>query len=176
MAAAAAGFTATDLLVDGFDRVKQTVHSVLDSADGDALAYRPDAQANSIAWLIWHLTRVQDDHISELAGAEQTWTADGWADRFGLPFEPGATGYSHDTDEVAALGSASKENLGGYYDAVHERTMTYLATIGASDFDRVVDTNWDPPVTLAVRLISVINDDTQHVGQAAYVLGLAQRR
>jgi len=168
--------TATDLLVDGFNRVKETVHAVLDAASQDDLGYRADAEANSPAWLIWHLTRVQDDHVSELAGAEQTWTADGWADRFALPLQPEATGYGHGADEVAALGSATAEHLGGYYDAVHERTMTYLATLADSDFARIVDTNWDPPVTLAVRVVSVINDDTQHVGQAAYALGLAQRR
>lgn len=168
-------FTATDLLVDGFSRVKETVHAVLKAASQDDLGYRADAAANSPAWLIWHLTRVQDDHMADLAGAEQTWTADGWAERFGLGFEPGATGYGHDADEVAALGSTSAEHLGGYYDAVHERTMTYLATLADSDFARVVDTNWDPPVTLAVRVVSVINDDTQHVGQAAYAVGLSQR-
>ena len=38
--------------------------------------------------------------------------------------------------------------------------------------DRVVDRTWDPPVTLGVRLVSILDDDTQHAGQAAYVRGL----
>jgi hypothetical protein len=41
-----------------------------------------------------------------------------------------------------------------------------------ADLDRVVDKRWDPPVTLGVRLVSVVDDDAQHVGQAAYVRGL----
>jgi hypothetical protein len=43
----------------------------------DQLSFRIDPDANTIAWLIWHLTRVQDDHIAGAMGAEQLWTADG---------------------------------------------------------------------------------------------------
>jgi len=31
-------------------------------------------------------------------------------------------------------------------------------------------------VTLGVRLVSVVNDTTQHVGQAAFVRGVLERR
>lgn len=43
------------------------------------------------------------------------------------------------------------------------------------DLKRAVDESWDPPVTLAVRLVSVISDGRQHAGQAAYVRGLVKR-
>ena len=65
--------------------------------------------------------------------------------------------------------------LAGYHDAVHARTLDYLATLAEVDFARIVDTRWTPPVTLAVRLVSVLADDLQHVGQAAYLRGLAER-
>jgi hypothetical protein len=38
----------------------------------------------------------------------------------------------------------------------------------------VVDASWDPPVTLGVRLVSVISDDLQHAGQAAYLRGMIE--
>ena len=52
------------------------------------------------------------------------------------------------------------------------RTHGYLATLTAGDLDRIVDERWDPPVTLGVRLVSIVDDDIQHAGQAAYVRGL----
>jgi hypothetical protein len=55
---------------------------------------------------------------------------------------------------------------------VHEQTLGALRSVAAKDLERVVDDNWDPPVTLGVRLVSVLSDDLQHVGQAAYVRGL----
>ena len=109
-----------------------------------------------------------------MAGTEQAWTADGWAERFGLPFPAGSTGYGHGSDEVAAV-RADADLLLGYYDAVHTRTLSYLDTLADADLDRVVDDRWDPPVTLGVRLVSVADDDIQHAGQAAFIRGIVGR-
>jgi hypothetical protein len=84
---------AIDLLTDAFGRLPDLVHAAVRDLSPDQLTFRIDSDANTIAWLIWHLTRVQDDHLAEVMGAEQLWTADGWADRFGLPFDVTATGY-----------------------------------------------------------------------------------
>lgn len=166
---------ATELLIDGFGRVRDNVHAVLDGLPGADLTFRPEPTANTIAWLVWHLTRVQDDHVAEVAGAEQVWTSDGWFERLGFPFDPAATGFGQSADEVAAVDVDSGALLAGYHDAVHERTLAYVSTLTDPDLDRVVDEAWNPPVTLAVRLVSVIDDDAQHIGQAAYVRGLAKR-
>ncbi|GAA1709650.1 DinB family protein [Isoptericola hypogeus] len=162
------------LLTDAFGRVAEEAHRVLDGATPELLGYRPDPDSNTVAWLVWHLTRVQDDHVADVAGAEQRWTAGGWAERFGLPLGRSDTGYGHSPDEVAAV-RPDGGLLRGYLDDVHAATAAYVATLTGQDLDRVVDTRWDPPVTLAVRLVSVVADDLQHVGQAAYVRGLAER-
>lgn len=166
--------TSPDLLTDAFDRVQDAVHSAVDGLSPEQLRYRPDKGANSIAWLVWHLTRIQDDHIAGVAGHEQVWTAADWAAKFELPFKESATGYGHGPDEVAAV-QASAELLADYYDAVHERTLEYVAGLTEEDLARVVDEYWDPPVTLAVRLVSVIADDLQHAGQAAFLRGTLHR-
>jgi hypothetical protein len=113
--------------------------------------------------------------VSHVAGVEQAWTADGWYDRFGVPFSPSDHGYGHSDDQVSDV-RVSGELLRGYLDSVHARTVGYVQTLKDADYDRVVDTNWDPPVTLGVRLVSVISDDLQHAGQAAYVKGVLLRR
>jgi hypothetical protein len=163
------------VLLDGFGRIAEETHAVLDGATREMLTYRPDADANSIAWLVWHLTRIQDDHVADVAGVEQRWTADGWYDRCALPFPPEAHGYGHTSADVAQV-DVDAALLLGYFDAVHQATMGYVAGLRDDDLDRIVDTRWDPPVSLGVRLVSVIADDLQHVGQAAYVRGLAERR
>jgi hypothetical protein len=162
---------ALDVLGDLFERVATDLHGAVEGLDEAALTHRVGGSANSIAWLAWHLTRVQDDHVADVAGTEQVWTAQGWAARFGLPFETDATGYGQGSDEVAAV-RADAELLLGYFDAVHERTLQYLGEIDEDDLDRIVDRRWDPPVTLGVRLISVADDDIQHAGQAAFVRGV----
>ncbi len=163
------------LLAEAYGRIHGEVPRVLDGLDQALLGARVDPGANSIAWLVWHLTRVQDDHVADAFGTEQVWTEDGWADRLGLPFDPSATGYGQGRGDVGALGSVPAELLLGYHDAVHARTLELLAGLRPEDLDRVVDTRWDPPVTLGVRLVSVLSDDLQHVGQAAYVRGVLTR-
>jgi uncharacterized damage-inducible protein DinB len=164
-----------EIFTDAFTRINEAVHAIVEGLDEAQLTFRADAEANSIAWLLWHLTRVQDDHISEVAGVEQAWTEGGWADRFALPFDRDATGWGHKPDEVGQV-RASGDLLSAYSDAVTARTTGYLKNLSAPDLDRVVDRRWDPPVTLGVRLVSIVEDDFQHIGQAGFVRGLVQRQ
>ena len=166
---------ATDILVDGLERSRDNVHAVVDGLNRDQLAARLDTGANSIAWLVWHLTRVQDDHVADVAGTEQVWIADGWAKRFGLPFDDRDHGYGHSSEQVGEV-VVDGALLRAYHDAVHQRSVEYVASLEDADLARVVDRRWDPPVTLAVRLVSVVDDCAQHVGQAAFVRGVLERR
>jgi uncharacterized damage-inducible protein DinB len=168
--------TSAELLLDGFGRVREIVHEVVDSLSADDLAYRVDPDANTIGWLVWHLTRVQDDHIADAAGIDQVWTTKGWMQRFGLPFEPSEHGYGQSSEEVGQVRVSSHELLTGYYDAVHQQTLDFVEDVTDAALARVVDERWDPPVTLAVRLMSVISDDLQHAGQAAFIRGVLSRR
>jgi uncharacterized damage-inducible protein DinB len=162
---------AARLLADAFTRIGDDAASVVDGLSPEQLARRVSPGANPIGWLVWHLLRVQDDHVADVAGTEQVWTADGWRDRFDLPYEAAATGYGQSADEVAALETTS-ELLAGYAAAVTAATQSWLTGLEDDDLDRVVDDAWDPPVTLGVRLVSVLGDDLKHLGQAEYVAGL----
>jgi Protein of unknown function (DUF664) len=159
-----------DLLTDGFGRVREVAGSVVDGLSVGQLSYRMEPDANSIGWLVWHLARVQDDHVGDAAGMEQVWTSKGWVARFGLPFDDRATGYGHTSEEVAAV-QVDADLLSGYLEAVHAQTIGFLETLRDTDLDRIVDESWDPPVSLGVRLMSVISDDLQHAGQAAFIRG-----
>jgi hypothetical protein len=162
-----------ELLIDAFGRIRGIVHRVVEGASAELLGYRADPEANTIAWLVWHLTRGQDSQVADVAGTDEVWF-DEWADRFALPLPKESTGYGHSNSEVGAV-VAAPELLLGYHDAVQDATVAYLETLSGADLDRVVDSSWDPPVTLGVRLVSVLGDDWQHAGQAAFVQGIAKR-
>lgn len=167
--------TSADVLIDAYERVREQALSAVRGLNRDQLAHRIDPDANSIAWLVWHLTRVQDDHVADAAGSEQVWIDGGWVDEFGLPLDRYDTGFGHTSDQVAAV-RASANLLSQYHDAVHERTAAYVAGLSDADLDEVIDESWDPPVTLGVRLVSVIGDGMQHAGQAAFVRGVLKRQ
>jgi uncharacterized damage-inducible protein DinB len=162
----------SDVYGYAYDQIHETLLRTLDGLDVEDLHRRVAPDANPIGWLAWHLLRVQDDHVAEVAGREQVWTAQGWAERFGLPFDPGETGYGFDADQVTATRIPSVDLLTGYAEAVHAQSSEFLAALTDDALDRVVDDRWDPPVTLGVRLVSVIGDDFQHLGQIGYARGL----
>jgi Protein of unknown function (DUF664) len=163
---------ASDLLVETFDRLPDLVRSAVHGLTPEQLRWAPAPGANSVGWLVWHLTRIQDDHVADLLGQDQVWVNGDWAAHLGIDADPFDTGYGHSAAQVAAVRPDGPTVLVEYYDAVAARTRDMLRDLTAADLDRVVDTSWDPPVTLGVRLVSVANDDLQHVGQAAYVRGL----
>ncbi|KQY59936.1 hypothetical protein ASD11_10545 [Aeromicrobium sp. Root495] len=163
----------TALLQDSFDRVRDLVASVTDDLDLEAATFRVDAEANTVAWLVWHLTRIQDDHVAGLSDEEQAWES--WRERFDLPFDDDATGYGQSSDDVAAV-RVDGELLAGYHADVDALTRRYLDSLTTEELERVVDERWDPPVTASARLVSVLGDCLQHLGQASFVLGVASRR
>jgi hypothetical protein len=164
-----------ELLLDAFGRIRETVEAVLEDIDDEVLVRRPAGTGNSIAWLIWHLSRVEDAQVAAAARLEQVWTAKGFVGRFDLPLFKRDTGYGHTTDQVDAV-RARPELLLDYYDAVHRQTVGVLKSLSDTDLERVVDKGWDPPVTFGVRLVSTFADCLQHVGQAAYAKGLAPKK
>lgn len=171
--------SSAELLTDAFDRIRETVHSAVEGLSPQQLAYRVDADANPIGWLIWHLTRVQDDHIAAAFGVPQVWETGGWAARLGLPEDTMEIGYGHSSAQVADVSarvSASPALLTDYHDAAYEQTVKHVSAITDADLERIIDRSWNPPVTLSVRLVSVINDDAQHVGQASFVRGILLRQ
>lgn len=165
---------ALDILSDGFDRVREGVREVAETLTVEQLETRPADDANSIAWLLWHASRVQDAQMADLAGTPEVWVAGGWAERFGLPLDPSDTGYGHTPEQVASVRGVTAEQLVGYQDATAARTKEILAGLEEPDLVRVIDVSYDPPVTVGVRVLSILADDLEHVGQAAFVRGMIE--
>lgn len=162
-----------DLLTDSFTRVAELVEDLTDGLTPEIATYRVDPDANTVAWLLWHLTRVQDDHVAGVARSEQVWPS--FSARFGLPFGDDSIGYGHSSDDVAAVRPPA-DLLAEYHAAVHAASLRCVAGVDEAALARVVDASFDPPVTAAVRLVSVLGDCLQHAGQAAFVRGVAERR
>ena len=161
-----------EVYLELFGRIGPLVHAAVDGLDADQLVAQPRPGTNPVGWLVWHLTRLQDHHVSELLGEDQLWPA--WAERFALIPDPWNIGFGHTAADVAAVRPESAEVLVGYFDAVYARTRGLLESVTPASLSEIVDRNWEPPVTLGVRLVSVADDSLQHVGQALYVRGLVE--
>ncbi|MFI5047421.1 MAG: DinB family protein [Acidimicrobiia bacterium] len=161
-----------DVYLELYGRIPSLVRAAVDGLDHAALVKSPGPGANPVGWLVWHLTRVQDHHVSELLAGDQLWTGGGWAARFGRDAAPNDVGFGHTAEQVALFDPVGAALLVEYHEAVDARTRDYLGTLIDADLDRIVDRRWDPPVTLGVRLVSVADDSLQHGGQALYARGI----
>src|SRR4051794_28218030 len=159
-------------LIELYGRIPPLARRAVEGLDVDTLVRPPAPGANTIAWLVWHMGRIQDDHIAAVLGEDQLWVTGDWAPQFGLDPDPHNTGFGNTPEQVAAVRPQRPEVLNEYLEAAWARTQPMLAGLSADDLDRVVDKRWNPPVTLGVRLVSIAEDGLQHAGQASYIRGL----
>lgn len=168
---------AKDLLIDAFERVRGILQRTLKGLTLEDAHRQPGPEVNSIGWLVWHLTRVQDTGVSGLAGLEQAWISQGWHVQFQMAADSENDGFGHTPEQVAAFRAPSVQMLLDYHESVLERTKAYVAGLAPADYDRTLDEpQWQPPPTVGVRLVSLISDNMQHAGQAAYLRGLFHGR
>lgn len=160
---------AFDILHDGFDRVSAELPDALAGLSVDVLTWQPTPQANSIGWLAWHIGRCEDAQMAVIGGTSEVY-ADGWAERFDLPYPATDIGYGQSAEQVRAFRVDEPQLLSDYYAAVAAATRQILSGLAPDDLDELVD---DPyQVSVGVRLVSIINDITQHLGQISYLRGL----
>ena len=164
-----------DLMVDAYGRIIEIMERVLDGLSEEDLNWQPRPDSNSIGWLAWHLTRVQDDHIASLMGEEQLWVKGGWHARFDRAADVKDMGFGHTPEDLAAFKSPGVDTLLGYHRAVLARSQAFFPTLSQADLDRELNEPWFQPLpTVGVRIISLLGDNLEHAGQMAYIRGLRQ--
>ncbi len=158
------------LFSDIYERISQVLERALDGLTVDDLNQQPNPDSNSMGWLAWHLTRVQDRGIAGLMGEEQLWVKDGWHSRFNRPHDPQDFGLGHSPEDLAAFKSSDVQTLLAYHRSVLEQTKHFISSLSESDLDRKVNHPVYP--TVGANLVGSISDNLQHAGQIAYVRGL----
>ncbi|MGE3536690.1 MAG: DinB family protein [Candidatus Tectimicrobiota bacterium] len=163
-------------LLTALERNWEMVDATLAPLDEAIMARRPTEQCNSIAWILWHMTRVVDTFIhTRLRAQAQLWIKDGWAGQFGMPADPDERGVGWTAAQVVNWSAPARSVQLGYYEALKQATRTYLRSLSDADLEvrRVI-----PPVpeprSVAAALGQMTWDNVAHGGQIAYLRGLFQ--
>ena len=164
-----------ELLTDGYGRILTILENALKGLTQDDLNWQASKDSNSMGWLAWHLTRVQDTNIARMMGDEQVWIKDGWHAKFNRPADPRDTGFGNTPEDIAAFRSPETKILIDYHKTVLERTKGYFQSLSPADLERELnEPQFQPLPTVGVRLISIMADSLQHAGQISYMRGLRQ--
>ncbi len=152
-----------------FTRISQVLETVLDGLTENEINQQPNPECNSIGWMVWHLTRVQDMFIAMLSNNEQVWITEKWYGKFGRDADAKDIGYGHRPEDLANFKVPDTKTLSDYHHAVLEKTKQYTNKLSPEELDRVIDDSRAP--TVALRLTAFISDNLQHAGQVAYLRG-----
>lgn len=162
---------ATAILHNAATRPAEAAERLRSSLTPDVLNAHPGGHDNSVAWLLWHTGREIDLQTAALADTEQVWTDRGYAEKTGIGSVGDGLGLGHTSAAAREIRSDHGDSLVDYLQEVTDVLVTYISGLSDEDLDEVIDEDWDPPVTRGVRLVSIIDDAAQHVGQAAYAVG-----
>ena len=152
-----------------FTRISQVLETVLDGLTENEINQQPTPECNSIGWMVWHLTRVQDRFIAMLSNNEQVWITEKWYGKFSREADAKDIGYGHRPEDLANFKVPDTKTLLDYHHAVLEKTKQYTNKLSPEELDRVIDDSRAP--TVALRLTAFISDNLQHAGQVAYLRG-----
>lgn len=166
--------TANDILIDLARRPMQSAEALRPLLTPGLLNAHPH-HPNSIAWLLWHAAREIDEQLAVISGETPLWITEGFNERFALEVEANEIGYGHTPEQARAVVVTDPDLLLEHLTAVTDALVAFISRLDDAELGRIVDDSWDPPVTLAVRLVSMASDASEHVGQAAYIAGMGER-
>ena len=166
----------SEFVIKVLDDVHAEVENAISGMTLEQLLYRPEAEANSMAWLAWHIGRMQDQRSSHLQGLSQLWVVDGWHARFGLDADPANTGRGHDDEQVSAVRPESPEVLRDYCDVAYDRTKACVESLAPGSEDETVTGPDGQDSALSYILFRTVHGGIAHSAQLAYVRGLIERR
>lgn len=158
----------TQMSIDTLRRAQERFEETLDQMSVEEANTMPAPLIKSVTWLMWHTARELDYQISELNNSEPLWLSAGWSEKFGLDLPDDTEEWHHTPEEAAKAIVSDKKLLTEYLAASVAFTIDYLEKVTEGSFADVVDTNWNPPVTREVRIVSAIDDAVMHSGQAVY--------
>ncbi|MFC7455996.1 DinB family protein [Brachybacterium sp. GCM10030267] len=164
-----------DILRDAASRPLDAAEALRDKLDAETLNAHVGGHPNSVAWLLWHAGREIDAQLADLADHQELWVSEDFAELTGFGEEGSRVGYGDSAEQARAVTAEEPGPLLEYLSAVTEALLAYLDTLDEDALGDVIDDSWDPPVTRGARLVSIVDDAAQHVGQAAYVVGVPEK-
>ena len=167
---------ANEGLLIAHQRNWEMIDAALETLDDSLLARQPAENCNSVAWIMWHMSRVVDTFIhTRLQGLPQLWLQSGWAQKFGMDADPEDRGVGWTGEQVAAWKAPAKDVQLGYYQAVKEEAEKYISSLSDGDLQVVSVIPPTPePRSVAAALGQMTWDAVAHGGQIAYLRGLYQ--
>ena len=155
---------------------EQHYNSMIRAVDGlspEEMAWTPNDQCSSIAFLVWHYGRTLDRWLhTRIKGDAQVWEGD-WAEKLGrAPADPSDTGYGFTVEQLQAFQAPAAGPLLEYVALVRQESIDYIESLREADFDDITLPNpRGGAISVGTLCQQLIWEFNQHGGQIAYLRG-----
>ena len=166
----------TRTTLSALERNWNMVRTAVSDVDEATMAIRPNADSNSMSWLVWHMSRVTDRFIHmRLKGEPQLWSKETWYEKFAMPEDADDMGMGWSNERAATWQSPSKDILMDYFEISNAAAAAYIGSLSDADLAREI--RWNAPTATMVvddALGILVWDNIVHGGQVAYLRGYHQ--
>ena len=154
-------------LTEFLDGLKKAVNGLTPAE----LRWQPTLASNPIAWIVWHMARVEDRWVNRvLSGGVELWISEGWHKKFGMTEE--AHGYGETMEQVRAMPDLAMFELLAYFDAVRKSTLAHLERMTPEQLGATYPHSRLKGITGAWILGHILVEESQHLGQVAFIRGV----
>ena len=156
------------LVLRSLEQSQGYLTGALDGLTQEESAWKPGAESNNVAFILWHTVRVEDFFVNRIIRREKdVYGAEGWQEKLGTPDK--AFGFT--LEELQTWPVPKLEVLRDYANAVREKTLAFINSIPSEKLDEVPrpDRSPDP---IGVSLGHMATEIALHVGQLCYLRGL----
>lgn len=160
-------------ILDNLNRIQRALTEALDSLTYEELTWQPDDEANSIGFLLWHITRCEDTYIQSLIFQRpQVWVSEGWHDRMSLPDDLWNNGNGYTVEQLTDFRVPELKDLLEYAQEVRRRTNDFLRDLTPERSEEIIAQEGFGGISVGGLLSYMLCELTQHIGQIAYIRGL----
>jgi uncharacterized damage-inducible protein DinB len=153
-------------MTEYLDELKQKLEGLTEAE----VQWQATLDTNTIAWLVWHMAKVEDSWINVwIAGGEEVWVTGKWAERTGIAGTSG--GFGQVMDEVRSMPNVPISELVAYYEAVRKAAFETIDGMTDADMANEIDRGHGP-ITWSWILGHVMVEESQHLGQVALIRGM----
>lgn len=153
---------------DCLEQVRIRLLGTCEGMNQEEVLWRPEPYANNIGFVLWHVTRAEDNLVMRLENGHALWVTGGWHEKFGQPVNAPDPG---DRMGLRALAIPGLPVLLGYSQAVGEQTRRLLGELTVDRLDQPIGPS-QPGQTVTANLRHLITHRNNHHGQMDYIRGL----
>lgn len=160
-------------IISAVQEYYEALKNALNGLDKYELSWKPSIESNNIIFLVWHMSLIEDNLINKVLGKkERIWISQDYFKKY--PSLKNETGYGFNITQLQEFPIMDIDWIMHYFDKVRNTTNNMIESLTNEDLsnDFLFGSNKVIKVKGFWVLGRLIVEESQHLGQIAYIRGM----